>query len=64
MFYHSYSLAAIIYEVHAAVAGLLLGYDAYRAPLPRLQVGDFAETPDAAALIRHWGGGDVGGGLP
>jgi len=50
-FYHSYSSAALIYEVQAALAAVLVGFAAHRAPLPRLFPGDFTDTPDMASLL-------------
>lgn len=62
VFYHSYSHAALLYEVRAAAATLLHGYGGgpgVAAPLPRLLVGDFAEIPHARELMRRvreqWG---------
>mmetsp|Transcript_32418 Transcript_32418/g.94923 ORF Transcript_32418/g.94923 Transcript_32418/m.94923 type:complete len:337 (+) Transcript_32418:76-1086(+) len=58
-FYHSYSHAALLYEVRAAAAAILCGYDSCAAPLPRLLAEDFAATPTARALMRkiaeEWG---------
>jgi len=54
VFYHSYSLPALIYEVHAAVANMLFGFDSSRSTLPRLLVKDFAQTPDAGSLIKRF----------
>jgi len=54
VFYHSYSCAAIIYEVHAAVAKALFGFPSHQSPLPRLLVSDFAETPSAASLVERY----------
>jgi len=54
VFYHSYSSAALIYEVQAALGALLLRFDARRAPLPRLFASDFAETSDANALMSRF----------
>eukprot|EP00928_Gymnodinium_smaydae_P009486 TRINITY_DN13562_c0_g1_i4.p1 TRINITY_DN13562_c0_g1~~TRINITY_DN13562_c0_g1_i4.p1 ORF type:complete len:354 (-),score=65.86 TRINITY_DN13562_c0_g1_i4:57-1118(-) len=61
VFYHSYSHAAVLYEVRAALAA-----EAKAAPpslpmppLPRLMLDDFAGTPDAQELMRKvetlWG---------
>lgn len=36
VFYHVYSSNALLYEVNAAMANILFGYGAERAPLPRL----------------------------
>jgi len=51
VFYHSYWLAALLYEVQAALAGLLFGFPAEGSPLPRLLADDFADTPDARSLM-------------
>lgn len=50
VFYHSYSFAALIYEVQAAVGSVLFRFRSQYAPLPRLLVKDFAEIPDAPCL--------------
>lgn len=63
VFYHSYSHAAILYEVRAAAAALLHGYQGEGsfppAPLPRLCQADFAWTPTATELMKkvrtEWG---------
>lgn len=54
VFYHTYCCAALIYEVHAAVAAVLFGFPSHMATLPRLLVNDFAQTPDASSLIRRF----------
>lgn len=54
VFYHSYSFAALIYEVHAAVAKVLFGFPSHQSPLPRLLVSDFTQTPDAKALVHRF----------
>lgn len=51
VFYHSYAHAAPLYEVHAAIAAVLFGYDSVKAPLPRLIGCDFESTPDSASLL-------------
>mmetsp|Transcript_126102 Transcript_126102/g.199976 ORF Transcript_126102/g.199976 Transcript_126102/m.199976 type:complete len:785 (-) Transcript_126102:127-2481(-) len=54
VFYHSYSFAALIYELHAAVADVLFRFNSQQATLPRLLVHDFAETPDACSLVEKF----------
>lgn len=54
VFYHSYSFAALIYEVQAAVASVLFRFRSRYAPLPRLVVHDFHEVPDANTLLHHF----------
>jgi len=54
VFYHSYSHAALIYEVQAAIASQLFGFKLQYAPLPRLLMHEFHDTPDAAGLIRRF----------
>jgi len=51
VFYHSYSFAALIYEVHAAVASVLFRFRSSYAALPRILVHEFQQIPDAAALM-------------
>lgn len=51
-FYHSYSEAALIYEVQAAIASVLFGYGSRWGALPRLLRGRFAECPDAPTMMR------------
>lgn len=51
VFYHSYSFAALIYEVQAAVGSVLFRFRSQYAPLPRLLVKDFGEIPDAHVLV-------------
>jgi len=50
VFYHSYSFAALIYEVQAAVGSVLFRFRSQYAPLPRILVKDFAEIPNAPIL--------------
>lgn len=50
VFYHSYSFAALLYEVQAAVAAVLFRFKSEFATLPRLRKAPFNEIPDAAAL--------------
>jgi len=53
-FYHSYTYAALLYEVHAAIASIFYGYDSQQAPLPRLLKWKFKKTPDAMALKKRF----------
>merc|ERR1719231_316883 len=41
VFYHSYSFAALIYEVHAAVGAVLFRFRSQFATLPRIIVHEF-----------------------
>jgi hypothetical protein len=50
VFYHSYTYAALLYEVQAAIADVLFGFPSSSAPLPRLKMQRFKEMPDAATL--------------
>lgn len=52
VFYHSYSDAAIVYEVQAAVAAVLFRFHSQRAALPRLLRGRFSEVPDAPTMLK------------
>ncbi|CAE7590502.1 unnamed protein product [Symbiodinium pilosum] len=54
VFYHSYSFAALIYEVHAAVGSVLFRFRSQYATLPRILVHEFKETPDAAILMKRF----------
>mmetsp|Transcript_58618 Transcript_58618/g.168307 ORF Transcript_58618/g.168307 Transcript_58618/m.168307 type:complete len:523 (+) Transcript_58618:1-1569(+) len=54
VFYHSYSFAALIYEVQAAVGSVLFRFRSQYAPLPRLLVKDFNEIPDAPCLAQRF----------
>lgn len=51
VFYHSYSFAALIYEVHAAVGSVLFRFRSQYSSLPRILVHDFNEIPDARTLM-------------
>ena len=51
VFYHAYSDAALLYETIGALGSVLFGYDTSHAPLPRLQLGPFAQVPDARRLF-------------
>ena len=53
-FYHSYSFAALIYEVHAAVGSVLFRFRSQYGTLPRIIMHDFKDTSDAAALIQRF----------
>jgi hypothetical protein len=52
VFYHSYSDAAIVYELQAAVAAVLFRFRSDKASLPRLLRGRFAEVPDAPTMLK------------
>lgn len=52
VFYHSYSEAAILYELQGAIAAVLFGYRSTYGTLPRLLRGDFHDIPDAPAMLR------------
>mmetsp|Transcript_147484 Transcript_147484/g.268875 ORF Transcript_147484/g.268875 Transcript_147484/m.268875 type:complete len:559 (+) Transcript_147484:49-1725(+) len=54
VFYHSYSFAALIYEVHAAVGAVLFRFRSQFATLPRILVHEFNATPDANALMNKF----------
>lgn len=54
VFYHTYSYAALIYELQAAVAAVLYQFPSRQSTLPRILVSDFARLPDAPALIREF----------
>mmetsp|Transcript_47327 Transcript_47327/g.86946 ORF Transcript_47327/g.86946 Transcript_47327/m.86946 type:complete len:700 (+) Transcript_47327:130-2229(+) len=54
VFYHSYSFAALIYEVHAAFGKVLFKFNSAEATLPRILVKEFGETPGAEALMRKF----------
>lgn len=55
VFYHSYSFAALIYEVHAAVGAVLFRFRSQFATLPRILVHEFntmfPKGPDARVLM-------------
>lgn len=53
-FYHSYSFAALLYEVHAAVGAVLFRFRSQYATLPRILEHDFKETPNAQKLIEKF----------
>ena len=50
VFYHSYSAAALLYEVQAAVAAVLFRFRSAFAVLPRLLLSGFRDLCDAARL--------------
>jgi len=50
-FYHSYSFAALLYEVQAAVANVLFRFRSEKATLPRILCEGFHDIPDARTLI-------------
>jgi len=50
-FYHAYSLAALIYEVQAAIACSVFGFSSQSSTLPRILVHEFARFPDSASLL-------------
>lgn len=52
VFYHSYSLAALLYEVQAAVAAVLFRFKSEWATLPRLLKQPYNDLPDAASLLK------------
>jgi hypothetical protein len=52
VFYHSYSFAALLYEVQAAVAAVLFRFRSNFASLPRLLKAPFDDVPDADALLK------------
>lgn len=52
VFYHSYSWAALLYEVRAAIAKVLFGFPSYLSPLPRLNEIDYANVPNAKVLMQ------------
>merc|ERR1719444_622933 len=54
VFYHAYSFSALVYELCGAMANVLFGFSA-EAPLPRLLMGSFLDTPDAPSLIARFG---------
>eukprot|EP00759_Apiculatamorpha_spiralis_P015418 PhF_6_TR2208/c0_g1_i1/m.3679 len=52
VFYHSYSFAALLYEVQAAVAHVLFRFQSQYGTLPRLLKEPFHDLPDAEALLQ------------
>jgi len=54
VFYHSYSSAALLYEVQAAVAAVLFRFKSQFASLPRLLWKPFGHIPNAARMLEEW----------
>jgi hypothetical protein len=54
VFYHSYSCAAILYEVQAAVGSVLFRFKAEFAGLPRILAKGFKHIPDAARMLEEF----------
>lgn len=54
VFYHSYSHAAVMYEVQAAAAAVTAAFPSHAAALPRLLRGRFDHIPDAASMLREF----------
>jgi len=54
VFYHSYSCAAILYEVQAAVASVLFRFKAEFAGLPRILGHGFKHIPDAETMLKEF----------
>jgi len=57
VFYHSYSCAAILYEVQAAIGSVLFRFKAEFAGLPRILAHGFDKIPDAKEMLKqfpHW----------
>jgi len=54
VFYHSYSAAALMYEVQAAVAACLFRFKSDYATLPRLLWKPFNDIPDAKAMLKEF----------
>jgi len=54
VFYHSYSCAAILYEVQAAVASVLFRFKAEFAGLPRILGHGFKHIPDAPTMLKEF----------
>jgi hypothetical protein len=52
VFYHSYSLAALLYEVQAAVASVLFRFKSTFASLPRLLKAPYNDIADADELMK------------
>jgi len=55
VFYHSYSFAALIYEVHAAVGAVLFRFRSKYASLPRILVHEFNNLFGAAGADNKMG---------
>lgn len=54
VFYHSYSHAALLYEVQAAIAAVLFRFKGIYASLPRLMRGCFSDIPDAPSMMKEF----------
>jgi len=54
VFYHSYSCAAILYEIQAAVASVLFRFKAEFAGLPRILGHGFHHIPNAARMLEEF----------
>jgi len=54
VFYHSYSAAALLYEVQAAVAAVLFRFKSQFAALPRLLWKPFNDIPNAKAMLKEF----------
>lgn len=54
VFYHSYSCAALLYEVQAAVASVLFRFKAEFAGLPRILASGFKKIPDAPTMLKEF----------
>mmetsp|Transcript_18579 Transcript_18579/g.29790 ORF Transcript_18579/g.29790 Transcript_18579/m.29790 type:complete len:562 (+) Transcript_18579:56-1741(+) len=54
VFYHSYSCAAILYEIQAAVASVLFRFKAEFAGLPRILGHGFKHIPDAKRMLEEF----------
>lgn len=54
VFYHSYSQAAFMYEVSAAIAHVLFRFQSKFAALPRLLRHHFRDIPDADAMMKRF----------
>ncbi len=52
VFYHSYSFAALLYEVQAAVACVLFRFKSSFSSLPRLLTAPFEDIGDAETLMK------------
>jgi len=54
VFYHSYSVAALLYEVQAAVAAVLFRFKSDFATLPRLLWAPFEHIPTAGRMLEEF----------
>lgn len=54
VFYHSYSFAALLYEVNAAVGAVLFRFRSQYATLPRVLVHEFDDIPNAEKLMANF----------